>query len=100
MAPCGQGSDAAHSYGTNGIVPLWLASLNAYPTSRLSYYALGLTSVAIFVTVVAGVFTDVYGRRWATVFPISGARTVVTVVALLNLAHSLHDRLGLYHPRL
>lgn len=56
-------------------MPLWLSSLNAYPTSRVSYYALGLTAFAIVVTVVAGIFTDVYGRRWLTVFPIASAST-------------------------
>ncbi|KAF8916102.1 major facilitator superfamily domain-containing protein [Mucidula mucida] len=55
------------AYGSYGIVPIWLKSLNKYSVSHYSYYALGLTAVTISTTIVSSACTDRWGyRHYAT----------------------------------
>ncbi|KAG9091646.1 hypothetical protein FS749_016379 [Ceratobasidium sp. UAMH 11750] len=52
------------AYGTNGIVSVWLTLAGIVGPPRNSYYALGLIAVAIFTTILAGLATDIWGKRW------------------------------------
>ncbi|KAG8739956.1 hypothetical protein FRC10_004955 [Ceratobasidium sp. 414] len=52
------------AYGTNGIVSIWLTRAGIVGPPRNSYYALGLIAVAIFTTILAGLATDIWGKRW------------------------------------
>ncbi|KAG8722530.1 hypothetical protein FRC08_001044 [Ceratobasidium sp. 394] len=52
------------AYGTNGIVSVWLTQAGIVGPPRNSYYALGLIAVAIFTTILAGLATDIWGKRW------------------------------------
>ncbi|KAH8914764.1 hypothetical protein BT69DRAFT_993967 [Atractiella rhizophila] len=45
-------------------MPIWLKSTGLYSVSKNSYYALGLTAVAIFTTILCGIGTDLWGKRW------------------------------------
>ncbi|KAG8779983.1 hypothetical protein FRC12_023628 [Ceratobasidium sp. 428] len=52
------------AYGTNGIVAIWLTQDKIVGPPKNSYYALGLIAVAIFTTILAGLATHIWGRRW------------------------------------
>ncbi|KAG8793979.1 hypothetical protein FRC12_000943 [Ceratobasidium sp. 428] len=52
------------AYGTNGIVSIWLTQDGIASPPKNSYYALGLIAVAIFTTILAGLATDIWGKRW------------------------------------
>ncbi|KAG8684106.1 hypothetical protein FRC09_015619 [Ceratobasidium sp. 395] len=70
------------AYGTNGIVSIWLTRDGIAGPPKNSYYALGLIAVAIFTTILAGLATDIWGKRWR-VNILMGVALLISSIMLL-----------------